>query len=101
LNLAHIIDPHPADRVAIISRGRATTYGMLRDQVAHLRGGLARLGVQSGDRVALLCSNGRYFVDLYLALLGLGAVTVPLNPASPGPEIERELATVEAKVVVV
>ncbi|MBI4935809.1 MAG: AMP-binding protein [Actinobacteria bacterium] len=101
MNLAHIIDPHPADHVAIFSRGRATTYGTLRDQVAHLRGGLARLGVQPGDRVALLCSNGRYFVDMYLAVLGLGAVTVPLNPASPGPEIERELATVDAKIVVV
>ncbi|MFM2078665.1 MAG: hypothetical protein RJA49_2555 [Actinomycetota bacterium] len=101
MNLAHIIDSHSDDRVAIISRGRPTTYGTLRDQVAHVRGGLARMGVQSGDRVALLCSNGRYFVDLYLAALGLGAVTVPLNPASPGPEIERELATVEAKVVVV
>jgi long-chain acyl-CoA synthetase len=101
VNLAHIIDPHPADRVAIVSRGRTTTYGMLRDQVGHLRGGLARLGVQPGDRVALLCSNGRYFVDLYLAALGLGAVAVPLNPASPGPEIERELATVDAKVVVI
>lgn len=101
MNLAHIIDPHPADRVAIFSRGRPTTYGTLRDQVAHLRGGLARLGVQPGDRIALLCSNGRYFVDMYLAALGLGAITVPLNPASPGPEIEREIATVEAKVVVV
>lgn len=101
MNLAHIIDPHPADHVAIFSRGRATTYGTLRDQVAHLRGGLARLGVQPGDRVALLCSNGRYFVDMYLATLGLGAITVPLNPASPSPEIERELATVDAKVVVV
>jgi long-chain acyl-CoA synthetase len=101
VNLAHIIDPHPADRVAIFSRGRPTTYGTLRDQVAHLRGGLARLGVQPGDRIALLCSNGRYFVDMYLAALGLGAVTVPLNPASPAPEIEREIATVEAKVVVV
>ena len=101
MNLAHIIDPHPADRVAIISRGRATTYGALRDQVAHLRGGLARLGVSEGDRVALLCSNGRYFVDLYLAALGLGAVAVPLNPVSPAPEIERELATVGACLVVV
>ncbi len=101
MNLAHIIDPHPADRVAIISRGRPTTYGTLRDQVAHLRGGLARLGVTKGDRVALLCSNGRYFVDGYLAALGLGAVTVPLNPASPAPEIQRELATVGAKVVFV
>lgn len=101
MNLAHIIDPHPADRVAIFSRGRPTTYGTLRDQVAHLRGGLARLGVEQGDRVVLLCSNGRYFVDMYLAALGLGAVTVPLNPASPAPEIEREIATVGAKVVVV
>ena len=101
MNLARIIDSHPDDRVAIISRGRPTTYGMLRDQVAHLRGGLARLGVQPGDRIALLCSNGRYFVDMYLAALGLGAVTVPLNPASPAPEIERELHTVGATVVVV
>lgn len=101
MNLAHIIDPHPAEKVAVISRGRPTTYGALRDQVAHVRGGLAALGVGKGDRVALLCSNGRYFVDLYLAALGLGAVTVPLNPASPAPEIEREVHTVGAKVVVV
>jgi len=99
--LAHIIDPHPADRVAIVSRGRPTTFGTLRDQVAHLRGGLARLGVGHGDRVALLCSNGRYFVDMYFASLGLGAVVVPLNPSSPAPEIQREVATVQAKVVVV
>lgn len=101
MNLAHIIDPHPADKVAIISRGRPTTYGALRDQVAHVRGGLVALGVGKGDRVVLLCSNGRYFVDLYLAALGLGAVTVPLNPSSPAPEIEREVSTVGAKVVVV
>ncbi|MBU6316125.1 MAG: AMP-binding protein, partial [Acidobacteria bacterium] len=101
MNLAHIIDPHPAERVAIFSRGRPTTFGALRDQVAHLRGGLAQLGVQQGDRVALLCGNGRYFVDTYFAALGLGAVVVPLNPSSPTPEIEREIATVEAKVVVV
>ena len=69
--------------------------------MAHVRGGLAALGVGAGDRVALLCGNGRYFVVAYLATLGLGAVAVPLNPASPSPEIERELATVGAKVVVV
>jgi long-chain acyl-CoA synthetase len=101
VNLAHIIDEHPADHVALISRNRATTYGALRDQVANLRGGLAGQGVGEGDRVALLCGNGRHFVVAYLATLGLGAVCVPLNPASPSPEIERELATVKAKVVVV
>jgi long-chain acyl-CoA synthetase len=101
MNLAHLIDGHPADQVAIISRGRPTTYGVLRDQVAHLRGGLAGLGVGSGDRVGIVCSNGRYFVDTYLAVLGLGAVAVPLNPIGAAPEIQRELAAVEASVVVV
>jgi long-chain acyl-CoA synthetase len=101
VNLAHIIDPHPADHVAIISRGRSTAYGALREQIAHVRGGLVKLGVGRGDRVALLCSNGRYFVDLYLACLGVGAVAVPLNPSSPAPEIEREVHTVGATLVVV
>jgi long-chain acyl-CoA synthetase len=101
VNLAHIIDEHPDDHVALVSRGRATTYGALREQVAQLRGGLTSLGVGPGDRVALLCGNGRYFVLAYLATLGVGAVAVPLNPASPAPELERELATVGASVVIV
>ena len=101
MNLAHIIDSHPGDRVALFSRGRPTTYAALREQVAHVRGGLAAVGLTKGDRIVLLCNNGRYFVDLYLAALGLGAVVVPLNPSSPAPEIEREVHTVGAKIVVV
>ena len=101
MNLAHIIDGHAPDRVAIISRGVETTYGQLREQVARVRGGLAGLGVGHGDRVALLCGNGLCFVETYLAALGLGAVVVPMNPQSPSPEIAQEIATVEAKVVVV
>jgi long-chain acyl-CoA synthetase len=101
VNLADLIDPHPADAVALISRNRITTYGELRDQVAHARGGLAALGVQRDDRVALVCANGSEFVVAYLAALGLGAVTVPLNPTSPAPELTVEIATVGAKVVIV
>jgi long-chain acyl-CoA synthetase len=101
VNLAHIIDGHAPDHVAIVSRGVETTYGQLRENVARLRGGLAKLGVVQGDRVALLCGNGTGFVEMYLAALGLGAVVVPLNPQSPSPEIAQEIATVEASVVMV
>lgn len=101
MNIASIIDGHPDDDVAIVSRGRETTYGTLRDQVAHLRGGLAALGIGRGDRVALLCGNGRFFVAAYFATAGLGAVTVPLNPTSPAPELARELSVVGAKAVFV
>lgn len=101
MNLAHIIDDHDDDDVALIWRGRTTTYGALRTQVAAFRGGLASLGVQSGDRVALVLGNSPHFVVAYLATIGLGAVVVPLNPTSPGPELETELHVVGAKVVVV
>ena len=87
MNLAHIIGGHSSEHVAIVCRGIDTTYGELRDRVARVRGGLAGLGVGKGDRVALLCGNGLYFVETYLAALGLGAVVVPLNPQSPTPEI--------------
>lgn len=100
MNLAHIIDDHTADRVAVIDRGVATSYGELRDRVAKLRGGLARLDVDYGERVALICGNGLHFIEAYLAALGLGAVVVPMNPQSPTPELQREVDTVGAGVVI-
>ncbi len=69
--------------------------------MAGFRGGLASVGVSDGDRVALLLGNSPQFVVAYLATLGLGAVAVPLNPTSPAPELESELVTVGAKVVIV
>ena len=45
MNLATIIDNHPDDSVALISRGRTVTYGTLRGDVAGLRGGFVSLGL--------------------------------------------------------
>ncbi|MCB0975876.1 MAG: AMP-binding protein, partial [Acidimicrobiales bacterium] len=101
MNLASIIEQHPSNAPALISRGRTTDYGTLRDQVAHLRGGLLGLGIEPGDRVAILCANNWYFVVNYLAVLGVGAVAVPLNPLSPPKELERELVSVGARAMVV
>src|SRR5918994_3683511 len=101
MNLAAAIDEHPAERAALVSRGKVTTYGELRDQVARMRGSLVELGVEQGDRVALLAANNWYFVSSYLAVLGVGAVAVPLNPASPAPEVQRELEAVGAGMAIV
>lgn len=49
MNLARIIDGHPADKTALISHGRGTTYGELRRQVAALRAEFASLGLQPGS----------------------------------------------------
>jgi long-chain acyl-CoA synthetase len=65
-----------------------------------MRGGLARHGVVPGDRIALVLPNGRDFVVAYLAVLGVGAVAVPLNPTSPAPELAEELAVVDARLAI-
>jgi long-chain acyl-CoA synthetase len=69
--------------------------------VAGLRGGLVGLGIDPGDRIGILCANNWYFVVSYLAVLGVGGVAVPLNPLSPALELERELASVGARALVV
>ncbi len=101
MNLARIIDGHPDASTALISHGRTTTYGQLRRQVAALRAEFVALGLRRGECVALLCGNTPYFVVSYLAAVGVGAVVAPLNPTSPAPEIEKELAVVQPAVVII
>jgi long-chain acyl-CoA synthetase len=99
VNLASVIDGHPDQAVALVCGPDTMTYGELRARVAEARGGLAALAVGPGDRVALIARNEPGFVVGYLAILGVGAVAVPLNPGSPAPELERELAAVEPEQV--
>jgi long-chain acyl-CoA synthetase len=101
MNLASIVEPHPDDAVALVSRARATTYGTLRQQLAAYRGGLAGLGLESGDRVGIIAGTNWYFAISYLAVIGGGYVAVPLNPLSPAREIEREAASVGVRAMVV
>ena len=101
MNLAEIIQSHPAEHPAVISGGTITTYGELRDRVARLRGGLRAHGVQGGERVVLIAANNMTFVESYLAIVGMGAVAVPLNPSSPAPEVAAEIGATSAVAVIV
>jgi long-chain acyl-CoA synthetase len=96
VNLASVIEDHPDDSPALVGPGRRLTYGQLRAEVASLRGGLGRAGVQPGDRVGLVLANDWPFVVTYLAVLGVGAVAVPVDPTLPAPALEAELSAVGA-----
>ena len=101
MNLATILENHPDDACALISRGKPTTSGSLRAQVAQLRAGLVSLGLKPGDRLALISGNNRYFVVSYLAGLGAGLVIVPLNPTNPSTAMQHEIDLVGAQAVIV
>jgi long-chain acyl-CoA synthetase len=87
-------------RTAITFLGSSTTYRELRDQVDRCAQGLRRLGVEKGDRVALVLPNCPQFVVTFYATLRLGAVVAPLNPLGTPHELERQLGDCGAKVVV-
>jgi len=67
--------------------GRTTTYAELGDQIERAAEGLRKLGVQAGDRVALILPNCPQHVVAFYAILRLGAIVVEHNPLYT----EREL----------
>jgi long-chain acyl-CoA synthetase len=58
---------------------QTTTFGGLRERVWHVSEILARLGVQPGDRVALLRENSPEWYEFYYGIVSIGAVAVPID----------------------
>jgi long-chain acyl-CoA synthetase len=99
VNLASILEGHPGDGVAFITPVGPVSYGDLRHRVDTERAALAAGGIGRGQRVGVVGANTVEFAVMYFALLGLGAIVVPLNPESPKAEIDGELAAVGAMEV--
>lgn len=73
----------------------------LRDQVREVAAGLVALGVQPGERVALLSRTRLEWTIADLAILAAGAVTVPLYDSAARDQIAHVLGDSEATVAIV
>jgi long-chain acyl-CoA synthetase len=71
----------------------------ISDAVGKLRAGLAALGVKPGDRVAILSDNCPEWIVVDQAVLGLGAVVVPLYTTSGLEETAHVINDSGAKVI--
>lgn len=60
-----------------------TTYADLGERVRRLSLGLRALGVERGDRVAILSENRPEWIVADLAILAAGGVSVPIYPTLP------------------
>ena len=63
------------------------TYGELRDQVRSLMADLRALGIERGDRVAMVVPNGIEAIVCFLAASG-AATAAPLNPCLYGGRVQ-------------
>ena len=67
------------DKAAIVDGDRRTTYAELNAAADALAAGLAGLGFEKGDRVAIFMKNSLEFVTAFYALQKIGVVVVWVN----------------------
>lgn len=89
------------ERVAVDFLAGQTSYRELSDRVARGAQALLDLGVQPGDRVALVIPNCTAHVVAFYAVLRIGAVVVEHNPTYTPGELAHQLADSGAVVALV
>ena len=101
--------PALLERQAAASRDRAylrigdtvRTVGEMRDTVARTAGAFAAAGVTAGDRVAIMAENRVELIDAWFACAWLGAILVPLNTATRGPQLQHVLLNSGSRVLAI
>ncbi len=93
--LAHRATADP-ESVFLLFEDRSLTYGEVESRSDALAAALHGLGIEAGDRIALLLPSWPEFVVSLFAAAKLGAVLVPLNPRLTVPELHYMLRHSEA-----
>jgi acyl-CoA synthetase (AMP-forming)/AMP-acid ligase II/uncharacterized protein YndB with AHSA1/START domain len=81
---------HPGDPGLVDERG-TWTFAEVHRRTNALARGLQEAGVQSGDRVAILCRNHAGFAEALLAASKLGADVMLLNTGVAAPQLRQVL----------
>jgi carnitine-CoA ligase len=89
-----------ADRLYLWCGDDRLTYGETKRRADRLAAGLTEIGVEAGDRVALLCQNRTEMLELYFACATIGAVQVPLNAFLKGEFLRYQLDDAQAGTLV-
>jgi benzoate-CoA ligase family protein len=66
---------------AVLCQQREVTYGELRAETIRAAGALKRIGIENGERVAILLNDSPEFISGFVAIQSLGGIAVPINMA--------------------
>ena len=98
--LHRALQNHP-DKTATIFGARRQSFQQLADRVARLAAALAGLGVNAGDRVAMLAQNSDRYIEYFYAVWWAGAVANPVNTRWSAQEIAYSLVDCDSRVLIV
>ncbi len=105
LNLGQILRVHAKNhpnKVALRDwHGKAWTYPELESRTNRLANGLLGMGLQKGDRVAVMLYNCAEFVEVDCALAKAGLVVVPISWRYVDKEVAYVVDNSDAKAMIV
>ena len=81
MNLFEAVFDRDLGAPAIHFGGHQISYSELRSATLQMAHALTSLGIERGDRVALLLHDSPEFVEAFIATCSLGAIAVPINMA--------------------
>jgi len=87
--------------LAVVCGNRDTTWQELQQRIAKLAGALQKLGVEPGDRVAILALNSDRYYEYFFAVFWAGGVAVPMNTRWSVPENIYSIEDCGPKVLIV
>ena len=82
MNLAQVLSESfvkYSDKTAIVFEGQGYRFKEIDEEIRRRAAWLQKVEVHQGDRIALQLPKGMEFIYLHLAVLSLGAMTLPLN----------------------
>ena len=89
-----------ANTIAVIDGETTLSYAQLHQRCRQLAGALTALGLQQGDRVAILATNSHTYITTYIGVPAGGFVVVPLNTRHAEAELAYALSDSGARVLV-
>ncbi len=89
------------ENVALVFKEVSLTYRELEALVNIFAHALRSLGIHKGDTVCLLMTNQPEFLISWFAIIRIGAVASPMNPAYKEREVSYQLSNSEAVAVIV
>lgn len=88
-------------KTAVIDEGRSINFAQLHERCCKLIGMLNSLGMQRGDRIAILAGNSQQYIETYIGVPAGGFVLVPLNTRHCDAELEYVLEDSGARLLLV